>query len=48
MKKVSLFIPAILLLSFVAKWPAPTLSDTERKYASDLLLQTAAGVQTLL
>lgn len=45
MKKVSLFISSLLLLSFSAKSPASTtISDTERKFASDFLLQTEAGV----
>ena len=44
MKKVSLFISSLLLLSFSAKSPASSISDTERKSASDLLLQTEAAV----
>ena len=44
MKKLSFFISALLLLSFTAKSPASTINDSERKYASDLLLQTEAGV----
>ena len=44
MKKVSLFISSLLLLSFSAKSPVSSISDTEKKYASDLLLQTEAGV----
>ena len=44
MKKLSILVSTLLLLSFTAKSPASTLSDMERKYASDLLLQTEAGV----
>jgi hypothetical protein len=42
MKKLSLFIAVVLAFGFTYK-PA-AISDQERKYASDLLLQTEAGV----
>ena len=42
MKKLSVLITATLLFGFVNK-PA-TVSDAEKKYATDLLLQTEAGV----
>lgn len=42
-KKFS-FLPALLLLSFTTKVPVANISDTERKFAIDLLLQTEAGV----
>jgi len=44
MKKLSLFTTVLLLLSFTTKTPVATLTDSERKYATDLLLQTEAGV----
>lgn len=43
MKKISFFLPALLLLSFTSKAPFATISDAERKFAIDLLLQTEAG-----
>jgi hypothetical protein len=42
MKTLSFFVSALLLFGFANK-PA-SVSDQERKYASDLLLQTEAGV----
>ena len=44
MKKLSLFTTVLLLLFFTTKTPVATLTDSERKYATDLLLQTEAGV----
>src|SRR6476661_7864665 len=42
MKTLSFFVSALLLFGFANK-PA-SVSDQEKKYASDLLLQTEAGV----
>lgn len=44
MKKLSLFTTVLLLLSFTTKTTVATLTDNERKFAIDLLLQTEAGV----
>ena len=44
MEKTSLFASVLLLLSFTTKAPVATLTDSERKFAGDFLLQTEAGV----
>ncbi len=44
MKKLAFFFPAMLFMAFTGKTPAPALSDAERKFATDFLLQTEAAV----